>query len=1117
MSTRKKASYLSSLRFDPSLLDTWYAKYIVQIRLVLMLIFFIIAIGFYGYSNLPRRLNPEIKIPIVIVSSVLPGASPEDIENLITIPIEDKIKTIEGIDTLASSSLENASVISIQFHSTVNADKARDDVQSAVSTVTNLPDDAKTPTVTKLDFENQPIWTFSITTDKDVASLVRFSEELKNKIKDLAKIDKVTTSGIETQEIEVKILPGALQTYNIHPLSIMQIVQKATNSYPSGNVQTNSFSFPLGINKNVTDVSDVRNIMLTINNSPVRLGDIASVSLISSPHQVGSFYADSNNKPKPSVQFFVYKTASADIDAAEKDVRATVNQTIAQYQGQFTLVSILNNADEIVNQFSELTREFTTTILLVFLLLLLFLGLRQAVISSITIPLTFLSSFAVIHALGLSLNFLTTFSFLIALGVLIDDAIVVVAAMTRYYATGKFTPIQTGILVWRDFIVPLVSTAITTIWAFVPLLLASGIIGEFIKTIPIVVTVTMISSTLIALLITLPLMIVFLKPVFPKRVTFLFRLTGLLLLLVLFGSLVPKNVFAPVVYLAFLAFLFVAYKTRYVLQTYAQTTIQKNKYLRSAPAFLQKISDKGLFDIEVLSNAYMKVIRRVLTSKHGKKHTMIAIVVFTVAAYLLIPLGLVKNEFFPKQNANLIFINAELPPGTTTDVLNKETIQLLEKVRSFPNVNFAVGEAGAGFSGNEGRTSSGNSVLVTLHLIDKNKRDKNSSIIADELRQKLKNYERGTIVVQEESGGPPAGADLQITLLGDDLTELDKYANTIVGFLKKEQGITNATKSIKPGTSKIVFTPKTDTLLQYGITVDDISLMLRTFASGFTLDSIKSRDADQDITLRITDNIQTPQSLGTLNITTPQGNIPLLSLGTLSLASNPTVITRENSKRSITVTASVIAGFNTVEKNKALEEFAKDKLNLAPGYTWKTGGVNEENEKSVQSILQAMILSFLLIFATMVIEFRSFRQTTIALLFIPLSISGVFYVFALTGTPLSFPALIGVLALFGIVVRHAIVVIEKVNDNIREGMNIEEAVIDAAGNRLEPVLLTSLATIFGLIPITLSDPLWRGLGGAIIAGMLFSGAIKLFFVPVMYYLFYGKEDAKPSKTSALFP
>jgi len=205
--------------------------------------------------------------------------------------------------------------------------------------------------------------------------------------------------------------------------------------------------------------------------------------------------------------------------------------------------------------------------------------------------------------------------------------------------------------------------------------------------------------------------------------------------------------------------------------------------------------------------------------------------------------------------------------------------------------------------------------------------------------------------------------------------------------------------------------------------------------------------------------------------------------------------------------AAVTEGFVIADINKKLEEHA-DSLNLPAGYGWATGGANEENQRSVTSILQAMVLSFLLIIITMVLQFHSFRRALIVMLVIPLSISGVFIIFALAQIPLSFPALIGILALFGIVVKNSILIVDKILINQETGMEFTESVADAAASRLEPIALTSLCTIAGLIPITISDPLWQGLGGAIIAGLTFSGTIMLFFIPVVYYLIYNPYKIK---------
>lgn len=1113
----KQISYLNTLKFDKNLWNSIQAKYIVNVRLVILLIISIVGIGIASYISLPRRLNPEIKIPIVVINTILPGASPEDVEQLVTVPLEDKLNSVKGLDTITSSSVNSSSTIVLNFLSSVDVEKARTDTQGLVDQV-KLPTDAKTPSVTSIDFENQPVWTFTVIAKSDKASLMRFSRQLRDKLKDLPKVDKVTLSGFESQDIEVTLDLAKINSYGLNPAVLSQIVSRATSSYPAGDIKTGASTFALTIDKDVVTVDDVRNLRINAGNESLRLGDIATITERSKPDQNHTYYASAQTKAKPTVTFFVFKTSSSNIDTAEQEAHKVVDATVKQYDGQFTITTIENTAEMIKKQFDDLFNEFVSTIVLVFILLLVFLGLRQAIIASLTVPLTFLSAFAIIRIFGLTLNFLTMFAFLIALGLLIDDTIVTVAAMTRYYRTGKFTTAETGVLVWRDFIVPLWSTTITTIWAFVPLLIASGIIGEFIKSIPIVVTATLLSSTTVAVLITLPLMIIFLKPQFPKRLSILFRVLALIIAIAVLYFFLPKNVLLPIILLIFLAFVFITYRARRALGDKVSGALDKNPKVREFTTSASYAVDNGLLNIEGLSHRYMGVIDRILRSKHGRRNTIIAIIIFAVVAYLLVPLGLVQNEFFPKTNEDLVYMSLEMPAGTNLATTNAEALNVLERVRKTEVANFVIAETGTGVGSDGNRSNNPNNVLYTLHLPPKEKRSVTSQDLAERLRARYKDYSRGNLTVTEVSGGPPAGADVQVKLLGDDLNVLDQYASKVVDFLKKQPGVTSPGKSVKQGTGRLTFVPDKLKLAENGLTIDSVSLWLRTYASGFTLDTIKLNNEDTDIIFRTDSNAQTPEQLGSVMIPTQGSNgqlqsVPLLSLGKIKLENNPTLITREGGKRTISISAGVTKGTNATVKNADLLKFVEKDLHLPQGYTWATGGANEENQKSVQSILQAMLLSILLILVTMVIEFGSYRQTLIALLLIPLSISGVFYVFALTGTPLSFPALIGVLALFGIVVTHAIVVIEKINENREHGLPLREAIVDAAGNRLEPVLLTSLATIVGLIPVTLSDPLWRGLGGAIIAGLLFSGLIKLFFVPVVYYSWYKNDEDQKTQNA----
>ena len=337
----------------------------------------------------------------------------------------------------------------------------------------------------------------------------------------------------------------------------------------------------------------------------------------------------------------------------------------------------------------------------------------------------------------------------------------------------------------------------------------------------------------------------------------------------------------------------------------------------------------------------------------------------------------------------------------------------------------------------------------------------------------------------------------------------EKNMPAIKDYLKQNPGVSNVEVSIKPGASKLIFTPNSQEILQAGLSIDQVGVWSRLYLSGLQLDKVKINDQEYPVNLRFNRGNVPADDLSSFSVLNSQSQVvPFLSLGELSLAQNPTSITHLDTKRSISISASVLPGFNRVDLGKQLEKYAQSDLNLATSYNWSTGGVNEENQKSVNSIFQSMVLSALLILATMVIELGSFRKAIIVMLVIPLAVSGVFIVFAISGTPLSFPALIGIMALFGIVVKNAIMMIDKINLNLEAGIEFKEAIAEGAASRLEPIMFSSLTNIIGLIPITISDPLWRGLGGAIISGLIFSGSIMLLFIPVIYDWWMGKDGAK---------
>lgn len=1105
-------TYLQRLQFDPKLLGGPIAAYISNIRIVLLLAITIVLIGLFSYSALPKRLNPEVKIPIVIVSTMMPGAAPQDVESLLTVPIEKQMRGLKGVDTVSSISRDNVSIITAQFFSSVSPEKAKDDVQSAVDSVGNLPSQALRSSVKALDFEDQPIWTFTVTTKHDLPSLLSFSKEMKERIKNIPIIDRVITSGYEDHEVVVLMDPEKVRNLGVNPLAIAQAISKGNASFPSGTVQSSGYTFSLTIDPQVESIESIRSLPILVQGKPLTLGSIASVYERSKLNQSLTYVADPTVSKERGVTFYVYKTSNTNIDVAGEKVKTVVDEMTKEYNNQYTVTTIVNTSEEITKQFTDLLKEFRSTIILVFLCLLLFLGLRQAVISSFTVPLTFLSAFFFMRLSGMSINFLSLFAFLLALGLLVDDTIVTVSAMTTYFNTKKFTPLETGLLVWRDTIVPIWSTTITTIWSFVPLLITSGIIGEFIKPIPIVVTVTMLSSTAIAVLVTLPLMIVLLKPEIPQRVKNLGILIGLLALVIFVIAISGPSITTIPSILVLIALLVVGTQTQKHWQAKVIAIRKNSPLLQKGSAILTRIMSHGVINTEGFSHWYHNTILKILKSRAARRKVLIAIGAYAIFSFALLPLGFVHNEFFPKSDQNEIGVTLELPPGTPIDKTAIVGSKVLETLRHTTQVDFVTAEVGKGNSSNAAGSDSQNAVSYTLHLVPKEHRKISSITIAESLRTQFKTFNEGELSITEASGGPPAGSDLQIKLLGSDLAMLDQYAQKVVEYLKSQPGVINVTSSMKSGTSKIVFVPDQTKLAQAGLSTDAVALWMRTFASGLPLHSMTletdSSDDKTDIVFYIGDDSLKPESIGRIAIINNQGvSYPLLSLGGLELKASPTNITREDGKRMVTISAGVSNAGTITSTNKKLEKFATD-LHLPTGYSWKTGGVNDENKKSVQSILQAMVVSAILILVTMVIQFKSFRQAVIVLIVIPLAVSSVFLAFALTGTALSFPALIGVLSLFGIVVTNSMFIVDKININRREGMSFEESIADAGASRMEPIILTKLCTVFGLLPITISDPLWRGLGGAIISGLLVASTIMLLFIPVLYYSWFYHESAE---------
>ncbi len=1113
------SSYLKKLRFKPKFKDTWAYSLLTNFRITILIILTVLTAGIFAFVNLPRRINPEVNIPIVFISTVYPGAGPNEVEQQITKPLENAIEQVEQIDQFSSNSQDNISTIVIEFSSRTNTDEATVDIQQAVETVTGLPAEAQEPKVIPLNFEDVPVISFLLTSTADQASLLRFSKQLQTKLEDLPQVQSVVVSGLEKTEVEILINPQVYTAYKISPFQLQEAITSALQTFSVGTVKTDSATMAITVELEQDQLTKLRQLPLLLNQSQIVLGEIAAVSLKSQPNQPPSFFADNSTPATKTVSFSIFKTVSAQLEEAASEAKKLTREEIEKTDNRYQMLIITDFDQEIADQFQNLIKDFSASILLVFLTLLLFLGIKQASIASFVIPLSFFATFAVMYVFNIELSFLSIFSLLLGLGMIVDDAIVMVSAMTDYFKTGKFTPSQTGLLVWNDFIAPTLSSNLTNIWSFLPLLIATGIIGEFTKVISYVVTIALIASTIIALMITIPLMIVVLKPNFPKRVINFALISGFLVITAIITYIFRTNPLIIFITLVWILLAIFSFKFRQSLQKkffekytnfkkFAQKRTGKDFKLQNTKLVKKLIAlgwqnklKTGFISAKKPIALYKNFLKRVLSSKSAKRKIIITVVGLAVFSYLLVPLGLVENEFFPKTDEDSLYVSLELPAGTSLDATSRETLEILDQLKDIDGVEYVLADIGAEVEMTSiSQLGETNKTRFSLRL--KEDRQETSIQIAQKIRQRLAAYTKGEIQVVEISGGPPTGADVQTTLLGSDLATLQNLAQEVKTYLQNKEGVTNINISTKSGLSKLAFIPDKNKLLEKDISLTQIVGTLRFFTSGLQIDTLSLTEdecqEDCPVQLRVGQELSVNQ-LSEINLNNSRGElIPILSLGELKLKESPTRITRLNGQRSISISASVLPGFNNISIGQELETFVTTQLNLPEGYTWQTGGTNEENQRSVNSILQAMIIAAILILGTMVVELKSFRQAIIVMLVIPLAVSGVFIVFALTGTPLGFPALIGVLALFGIVVKNSIMIVDKINLNLDIGLEFKEAIADGASSRLEPILFSSATNIIGLLPITLSDPLWRGLGGAIISGLTLSGIIMLFFIPLVY-------------------
>ncbi len=1019
---------------------------------VYILVLIIVIMGSFSYISLPRESSPDVKIPYVFIATVYPGVSPQDIENLVTQEIEKEVKGISGVKEVTSVSRESLSSISVEFNTNVEIDDALQKVRDKVSTAkTNMPQDIKEPIITEINFSELPILYVNLTGNIGAAELKLVGDRIKDKFEEIPGVLSSDVVGGIEREVKIDVDADRLKYYNLSFSDITNTVSAENLNIPGGNVNVGKTSFLVRTPGEYKEPEKVRDLVIKSNNEkPVYIRDVAEVTYGYKDRQT---YARTNGQE--SVTLVLKKRVGANIIDIIDKAKEILEKDKSLIPPGVSYTMTGDNSKFIKNTLHELENGIITGVILVCLILFFFMGLKNAILVATSIPLSFLISFTVLSLMGITLNMIVLFTLILVLGIIVDDAIVVIENIYRLQEKENYSPHDASIEGPREVLFPVTIATLTIIASFFPLLFFPGIVGSFMKYMPITLIVCLFSSLFVAMII------------------------------------------SPIQ-----AAVFINYKKEKIKS-------QKKKF-RPIARFLEHFDEK-FFGTSL--KIYEKAVRKSL--KYRK--TSLALV-FGILIGVFILYGVFNNgvEFFPDVEPNSVNINVTTPVGTNIEETNNLAKNIEKKIPKDDNIETVVVNVGSSnnpldFSG-EGIP---NKSVITINFIDKLDRNVSSFETLEKIRQATSEIPGGTIEVEKKEMGPPVGKPVNIEISGDDFVKLGEISEQIKREIQNIPGLTDLKDNYDKTKPEIQVLVDREKAALYGLNTAMVGSTVRTAINGTEASKFRVGEDEYSITVRLGKQQRNEiQTLENLYITNREGKkIPLSSVAKVKFSGSVGAINRKDLKRVVTVSANAEGRLgNDVLKDvmAKLENFK-----LPEGYSISYTGEQEMQQESSSFLAKALIISLLLIFFLMVIEFNSVRVPVLIMISIILSLIGVLLGLMFTQTPFGIIMTgIGVIALGGIVVRNAIVMLDFAYELRKRGLDRDESLVQAGLIRMRPIFLTAAATILGITPLASgidfdwrtfswviggeNTAFWRPMGVAIIFGLMASTFLTLVITPTLY-------------------
>jgi len=1118
-----------------------------KISVYLMVVVLMVA-GMISYINLPKELFPEIVIPTVFVQTIYPGNPPVDMENLVTRPLEKELESIKGVKEINSTSSQDVSTILIQFNTNVNIKKAVQDVKDGVDKVKgDLPDDLpQDPMVMDLDFTEFPIVYINLSGDYSLTELKKYAEFLEDEIEAFPEISRVDIKGLNEREIQINVDPLSMSAREISFYDIENAVGLENISMAGGQVRQGDTRRSLRVIGEFKNMEDIRNIIVKHEGGDiVYLRDIADV--------VDGF-ADPKDfarlNKQPVVSLHVVKKGGENLIAATDKIFKSLDQAKENSSLPSGLhITITNDQSDIIRrQLSELENSMILGIILVVLVLFFFLGGRNAFFVGLAIPLSMFISFLIFSLMGYKLNMIMIFGLILALGMLVDDAIVTTENTFRFVERGIRKGEASRYAV-GEVAIPVITSTLTTLVAFFPLIFWHSIIGEFMKYLPVVLIITLGSSLFVALVIIPVLTSTFMKsgnqfpPVKSKRT--LIAVLVMAILSAIFYALGQNTVGSLLVLFALVGI--------------------------ANLLFLNRIG-RWFYDnfLEWLDYNYSKVLNFVL---RGRNPYLILGGAFFLLFFTIFLMGVRKPkvEFFPSMTPRYINVLVRLPVGTDINATNKFMMGLEDKVFHViepykPIVKSVLTTVGNGAKGqNEGFdiSETPNRGLVTVTFVDYELRGGISTwdAMKDLSNALIGKYPGVELSVEKQGEGPPTGKPINLEITGQDFDKLIYLSDTIESYINKAGigGIEGLKMDLNVGKPEAILNIDRERARRYGLSTAQIAGTIRTALFGKDISDFKDGEDEYPIQLRLKEQYRNDLSSLLNQIITFRdpssgkiSQVPISAVADFTYSTTYEAVKRNDMKRMVTLYSNVIKGYNANEINAELKTIMAN-FEMPAGYEYKFTGEQQEQAESISFLIRALLIALSLIMLILVSQFNSLVKPLIIMTSVILSTIGVFggiatfkmdFVIIMTG--------IGLISLAGIVVKNAIVLIDyidlvKLRKRREMGLDnraslprdIEiQCLVQASKTRLRPVLLTAATTLLGLIPLASGmnidfislfehfDPkiyfggdnvaFWGPISWTIIFGLTFSTFLTLLVVPAVYNILWRVKVGIPFMRNKVF-